>query len=440
MSSRYLQAIQENLTPQQRLSQIVEHSMCIGCGICQSVAGPDSISMEIVGNGCFRPVASEKLSHEVMDRVLDICPGTRVEGLPREEVTAESRFDVVWGDYRDIYYAWAAEPEVRHMAATGGLLTGLALYLIESGTVDFIVHATEPVEHPTFGERFISRSREQVLQGSGSRYGPTATLIDIVEIIDKAELEDEKFAFVGTPCDVSALRNYARHDERVSRYCCYMLTMVCGGFMEAEAATAALKKFDVDYNDVVSLRYRGYGCPGATTIKTTDGRTVQMNYLDYWGEDESTWGLPPRCKICPDGIGDAADIAAADTWDGGAPPWLGQDEDPGFNAAIVRTQRGVALMNSAIEAGYLSRGDGMTPEDMNRVQPHQENKKRAVWARLQGLKNAGQVIPDTHGLRLKKLYDENDPGHNQQQQQGAEERARQGRFSEATPVKASVEV
>jgi coenzyme F420 hydrogenase subunit beta len=307
--------------------------------------------------------------------------------------------------------------------------------MVESGSVDFIVHATEHADHPTFGQRFISRNREQVLQGSGSRYGPTATLIDIVEIVDSAQNNDEKFAFIGTPCDVSALRNYARHDVRVSRYCRFMLAMVCGGFMEAEGAAAALKKFDVDYDEVASLRYRGYGCPGPTIIKTTDGRTVQMNYLDYWGEDESNWGLPPRCKICPDGIGDAADIAASDTWDGGAPPWHGQDQDPGFNAAIVRTRRGVKLMNAAIEAGYLARGDDMTPADMNRVQPHQENKKRAVWARLQGLKNAGQVIPDTRRLRIRELYDVNNPGYNREQQQGAEERVRKGKFREDPPVK-----
>jgi hypothetical protein len=72
---------------------------------------------------------------------------------------------------------------------------------------------------------------------------------------------------------------------------------------------------------------------------------------------------------------------------------------------------------------------------MNRVQPHQENKKRAVWARLQGLKNAGQVIPDTRRLRIRELYDVNNPGYNREQQQGAEERVRKGKFREDPPVK-----
>ncbi len=435
MASEYLKKLQADLGPVQRLEQIVEHAMCIGCGICQSIAGPDILKMELVENGNLRPVANDRLSHEMMDKILDICPGTRVDGLPPSEWNDSGIPDPVWGVLREVCYAWSAEPEVRHRAATGGLLTGLALYLIESGEVDFILHACASRDHPAFGERFISRSREEVLKGSGSRYGPTATVIDVVEVIEKAEASNETFAFIGTPCDVGALRNYARHDERVAKTCQYMMVMVCGGFMDPEGARTVLKKFDVEYDQVVSLRYRGYGCPGKTRIETEDGQVVEMNYLDYWGEEVSTWGLPPRCKVCPDGIGDSADIAAADTWDGGAPPWTGQEDDPGYNAAIVRTRRGTELMARAVAAGYVARGEAMSAAELNRVQPHQENKKRSVWARFQGLKEAGHIVPDTQGLRIRSLHEENDPAFNEHQRRGSRERAAQGKFSEATPRK-----
>ena len=433
MKQNYLGEIQSGLSPIVRLNQIVAHSMCIGCGICQSVAGPGVIKMEIVENGNFRPIASSDLRHDQMDRIVDICPGTKVAGLPEILIDKHSNHDSVWGVWREIYFAWSGEPEVRHISETGGVLTGLALYLVESGEVDFVVHATEPEDHPAFGERWISRNREEVMKGSGSRYGPTATLIDIVEIIVKAEKDGETFAFIGTPCDVNALRNLARHDSRVDEHCKYMMAMVCGGFMEADGARAALSKFNVAYEEVTALRYRGYGCPGPTVIETGDGRSVEMNYLDYWGEDESTWGLPPRCKICPDGIGDATDIAASDTWIGGSPPREGQEQDPGSNAVLVRTERGVQLMNRAVSAGYITRGDSLSPDDMNRFQPHQENKKRSVWARYRALKEAGRVFPQTSGLRLQELHDANTADENQQQYRGAELRIEQGKFTEDSP-------
>jgi coenzyme F420 hydrogenase subunit beta len=433
MTSEYLEQIQQGLNPTERLYQIVEHGMCIGCGICQSIAGPQNVEMKIVDNGYFRPVVNQPLSGSMVDKIMDICPGTRIQGLPRSQVDQRSQYDSVWGDFRELFLAYAAEPEVRHMGSTGGLLTALGLYLIESGEVDFILHACEPEDHPTFGERFISRTRADVLKASGSRYGPTATLVDVVEIIEQAANKNETLAFIGTPCDVSAFRNLERHDRRIEKCCRYFLAMVCGGFMEPASTRKFLGNLGVDYDDVSSLRYRGYGCPGPTTIKCKDGRVIEKNYLDFWGEDESAWGLPPRCKVCADGIGDATDIAAADTWIGGSPNWEDQKTDPGTNAAIVRSQRGVELMAAAIQAGYVSRGDDLTPRDMDKFQPHQEAKKRLVWARFEGMKEAGYVVPDTTDLRLQELYDENDRESNLRQTEGTRTRIEQGKFSEPAP-------
>ena len=65
---------------------------------------------------------------------------------------------------------------------------------------------------------------------------------------------------------------------------------------------------DVDMDALTSFSYRGNGCPGPTRFEVADGRTVSVTHFDFWGEDESAWSLPFRCKICPDGIGEAADI------------------------------------------------------------------------------------------------------------------------------------
>ena len=433
MSSEYLQSIQAGLSPAQRLYQVVEHGMCIGCGICESVAGPSRVKMRVVRNGFERPVVTGELDHATVDRIIDVCPGTRVEGLPQALVEGDSRHDDVWGVWREIAYAWAGDDGVRHLSSTGGALTGLALHLLDSGEVDFILHAREWAENPTFGVRWISRNREDVLAAAGSRYGPTATLIDIGEVLERAVRDQQTFAFIGTPCDVSALRNLASLDERVDRHCRFMLTMVCGGFMEPAGLRTFLEGIGVNFADIESLRYRGYGCPGPTTVRTVDGREISRNYLDFWGEDDSGWQLPPRCKVCPDGIGDAADIAASDTWDGGSPTWEGQVDDPGFNAVVVRTRRGQELLARAVESGHIVRGDDLTPDDMNRFQPHQEAKKRSVWARFEGMRAAGNVVPDTRGLRLEALHGQNAAADNERQTAGTAERIRAGKFREQTP-------
>ena len=136
----------------------------------------------------------------------------------------------------------------------------------------------------------------------------------------------------------------------------------------------------------------------------------------------------PGVKFVQTAFGEAADIAVSDTWPGGSPTEESAETDLGTNAAIVRSQRGEELILSAIEAGYLTRSANLSLDDLNRFQPHQEAKKRAAYARLKGLRAAGQLVPSTHQLRLKKLAKTNSEKFNQREYEGALQRARSGKF------------
>ena len=194
-----------------------------------------------------------------------------------------------------------------------------------------------------------------------------------------------------------------------------------------------MRQLGVERDALKALRYRGYGCPGPTRVETRDGRVIEKNYVDFWGEDESAWQLPFRCKICPDGIGDAADIAMADTWVGGTPPRSGQEGDAGTNAMIVRTSRAATLVERAVAAGYLVTGDALTPRDLDRFQPHQVDKKKAVWSRFVGMRSAGRIVPDVSRLRLKPLARENTLSENLAQARGTRRRCLDGSNSEPEP-------
>ena len=433
--SQHLKKLQAGLNPSERLNQIVEHGMCIGCGLCESLATQNEIHLKLAHNGSERPISNQHSppSHELLDQIIDTCPGTRLENIPSSLLGNSSKYDEVWGDYQSLIYAHAAEPDVRHMASTGGFLSAMALYLLESKSVDFIVHAKASTTNPSFGQATISRTRDDVLTASGSRYGPTATLKDIINVLTSAEQNSETFAFIGTPCDVSALRNLANIDQRVNERCSIMLTMVCGGFMAPAAMSEFIQNLGVNEDDIASIRYRGYGCPGPTTIKLKDDTKVERSYLDFWGEDDSAWQLPSRCKVCADGIGDAADIAAADCWEGGAPTIESSASDLGRNAVIVRSEYGQTLMDQAVAAGYLTLGKSITPADLNRFQPHQVAKKQAIWARFKGMQEANHLTPITNNLRLKRLYQQNESAKNTAEQIGTKQRVEAGKFTEMTP-------
>lgn len=417
------------MNPIDRFYRIVEEGLCIGCGLCESVAGSETLQMCLTPEQTQRPVVNAPLSEETVQRIYETCPGTRLEGLPQALMDSHTKIHPIWGPYRRFIHAHAQDPQVRHLGSTGGVMTALGQHLLQSGQVEFIVHARASKKYPTFGEGHTSFTAQSVLEGAGSRYGPTAPLVDFLSILEQGR----PFAFMGKPCDISAIRNLARHDPRVDSLCQIKVAMVCGGFLDAQGMRNFLQSVGTSFDQVAEFHYRGRGCPGPTELTTKDGRVVKKTYLDFWGEDTSGWSLPFRCKICPDGIGEAADLAVADTWPGGAPTPEMQENDRGTNAVIVRTVAGQALVESAEQAGSLVVKQEVLPEDLSECQPHQVKKKQAVWARHVGLRHAQQLTPQVHGLRMEELARTQTVATNLKEARGTFQRVRLGKNQEPRP-------
>ena len=396
------------------LSDIVNNGLCVGCGICQSIAGKDKIETMISSKGRLEPKEINKISPDVFKKIKSVCPGTIVEGLPEEAIDKNSKHDQIWGYYLSLNYTWSTDNKIRFQSSTGGLLNGLSVYLLETKKIKFILHTVADPNKPMRSISKFSYSKEEIINcESGSRYGPAPSL----DAFDKALDLNEPFAFVGKPCDISAIRQLSKIDSRVNKFCKYLLTLVCGGIPEFTKSQDFIESFKVKENELSKFRYRGYGNPGKMYIKTKNGHEHDRAYNDFWGE-ESTWRVLFRCKICPDAIGESADIAALDTWRGGSP----KGEDEGFNAVITRTKKGLDLINEATKAGYIHVGDKLNIDDINDFQPHQVNKKRAVYARHQGMIKNGSPTINTYGLRIKELSKLNSKDFNEKEEYGVKSR------------------
>jgi coenzyme F420 hydrogenase subunit beta len=76
----------------------------------------------------------------------------------------------------------------------------------------------------------------------------------------------------------------------------------------------------------------------------------------------------------------------------------------------------------------------VTCRDFDEFQPHQVRKKRAVWARLAGMRAAGQPVPDVRDLRLADCARLNTVAENLDEARGARRRSRQGRLGEPAVI------
>ena len=212
------------LTP----DEIVQAGLCIGCGLCESLAGPARIRIVMTPEGRERPAVVAPLDDAALRLINAVCPGLKVEGPDPAMSAAGTLWDAVWGPALRIAKGHATDPQIRFRSSAGGGLSALAIHLLESGRVDFILHVAASTEKPMRTKRHLSFDRAQVMEASGSRYGPAAPLVDFAQLLERGR----PFAFIGKPCDVAAVRNLARHDPRVDRLVPYVLGFVCGGASE----------------------------------------------------------------------------------------------------------------------------------------------------------------------------------------------------------------
>ena len=381
------------------IARVVADDLCIGCGLCQSATG-GRVRMTPTAHGSLRPTPVDGFAPQEEAAILSACPGVVAEARPSgasndgDEDGERPAVDPIWGSHRWIGLAWAGDPAIRFRAATGGVLTALAMTALTSGRVTAVLQVAADPDRPLANRWILSTTAADVAAASGSRYAPTAPLAGLGPALDRGR----PFAVVAKPCDLGAVHRWASVDPRVDRLCTVRLTMVCGGQSRQTKTSDLLDRLGIEPDEVTAIRYRGDGNPGPTRVETRSGRVEEVGYLEMWA-DEATWDVETRCKLCPDALGEAADVAAADAWPGGAP--IGEDE--GFNSIVVRTALGRELVAEAVATGALVLGRRLGPRDLDDHQPHQVAKKRALAARHRALADLGTRPSQTRGLRVAAL-------------------------------------
>lgn len=374
------------------ISRVVANDLCIGCGLCESITN-GRVSMQPTPRGSLRPSSTNRFTEEEESLLLAACPGAVAEAKP-EPAWSERSADPIWGLHGSMTHAWAVDPTIRHRAATGGVLTALGVHLLQSEQASFVLHVAADPDAPMRSRWMISSTVDEVIARAGSRYGPTAPLAGLEKALGRAE----PFAVIAKPCDLGAIHALSRRDARIDHFCVFRLALVCGGQSRLAKSEALLDEIGVQEDELSVFRYRGHGNPGPTVVQTRDGRTFSKTYLEIW-EDEAGWEIETRCKFCPDALGEAADVSAADVWPGGSPT----GDDDGFNGIIVRSYVGEALVASAVAVGDLVLGEPITPREFDAFQPHQVRKKERLGARLDGLADAGVPPIVSSQLRVEIL-------------------------------------
>lgn len=351
---------------------------CTGCGLCHSIR---NIELKNDEKGYLVP----KLSFEDIAFCKTVCPCGGYNMKSSE----------TWGHIEEVYYAWSEDDRIRRSASSGGVLTTICLYLLKHKIVDGIIQIRSRDIYAT--ETVISTSAEDVLACMGSRYAISSPLLNIKEIVQRGK----KYAFIGKPCDVSALRAYMVLDEEIKSGIPYMFSFFCAGMPSVDAQEEVLNVLGANKKECVSLQYRGNGWPGSTTVTYKDGSKKSMSYEESWGK---ILGRDVRriCRFCFDGIGQSADIACGDAW------YMNDDRKPVFkenngrNVVLLRTLEGKLLFEKCIREGIIC-GEKNSIDELQYIQKYQYDRRNTMIAKIAALRFCGKTYPAYPQKVMKQL-------------------------------------
>lgn len=364
-------------------NKILKYDLCLGCGLCESVFGQDTIKMELSDSGFYRPRYLKTIDERKLRK---ICPGIKVHS---------TRNNSVWGNLIEVFEGWAKDAELRHKAASGGVVSSLALYLLESAKADAVLQVGVRKDHYLYNEIKVSRCKEDIIHNAQSRYAPALTLKNIKQILDESK---DKYAFIGKPCDIAGVKNLIELFPEYQQRFVLFISIFCAG-MPSYCASENTWKMSGRTDVPQTLKYRGDGWPGNFKATWSDGQKFELNYNESWGKILGRQ-LGFRCKICPDGIGMLADIAVGDSWNtkDGYPDFTEAD---GRCFCIVRTDNGMKMIKDAYDNGYVELIK-LGTKNIKYQQKYQYDRRKLIGWRILPVQIETAFMLDFKGLAILK--------------------------------------
>jgi len=193
------------------IQEVQEKGLCHHCGGCVAFCTANNYRALELGEA-GRPRYRNKEKCIECGICYSICPEI-------SELDAEIKNLVSWtaprGRVLGAAVVKAADPEVRARGTDGGVVTALLLHLFDRGRIDGAIVSQKA--GPFQRRPWLARSREDILEAAGFHFDTVPNIAhfseeystyspSIMELKDVARKTLNRVAFVGTPCQINALR------------------------------------------------------------------------------------------------------------------------------------------------------------------------------------------------------------------------------------------
>ena len=363
-----------------------------------AVANSISIGIEY---GEYRPkIAEDSCLGDKCSRCSKICPGIGVSlkkyGRNKSEVS-ELKENKYIGQYVNLYTGHSTDKDIRYHSASGGLVTGLLIYLIEKKIIAGAVVTRFSSKDNITPETFIARTKEELISARSSKYCPVS-MQGIRKQIREAE---GKYIIVGLPCHLHGFRKIEEIDKKFREHIFAYWGLYCSSGRTFHLIGHVLQQRNIDKDKIRYFAYRDEGCLGSMVVKyaphTSPSDLEQVHkerFRSYY--NLHSYFIPRRCHFCIDHTAELSDVSFGDIH---IKPY--SDDTIGTNSVVVRTTEMNDLLMQAVSDGAVVL-DELQEDTLVASQKMAKTKKEKYASLVYWEKKMGMKVPEyDSGVRGK---------------------------------------
>ena len=135
---------------------------------------------------------------------------------------------------------YAADGKIRRDAASGGTISALLAYMLETGKIDGVLALSSFVEANELNTRYeIVTTRDGLMRSQGSKYITTNYTRDAVPLIKSFP---GKLALVLLPCDTWVVNRLRINDEEIRDKIVLRISLFCGHISDPGLTRLVIQK------------------------------------------------------------------------------------------------------------------------------------------------------------------------------------------------------
>lgn len=310
--------------------KVVKTKMCTGCGACVTVCPFNDILDYVDENPLL---IGECNNCGICPRV---CPRYHVEVDELDEFVSgrKRRGDEAWGTYKSLCVARSLNNEILERAQDGGVATSLLSTAMELGVIDGAIVSSINRGIPWLPMPQIASNRDEIVNSAGTRYSYSPNILVLKQAIENGL---KKIAFIGTPCQILAIRRMQKANlKKLTRPLVFTIGLFCSESFSYHGLMVEKIRGDlgIDLRNITKINIKG-----GLRVFLKEGEMVKIPLKEAKEYAQS------MCKHCHDFSAELADISL-----GG----VGLDK---WSLVIIRTNEGEEVFEKAVRDNAIEVGD-----------------------------------------------------------------------------------